>query len=82
MAKSAVIYTTSTCVYCGPVKDFLKQKKIEFEEVNLDTQPERRQELLDATGQMAVPVTIITKDDGSKDVTVGMNLSKLAAAVG
>lgn len=81
MAKSAIIYTTSTCVYCGPVKDFLKQKNIEYEEVNLDATPERRQELLETTGQMAVPVTIITKDDGSKDVTVGMNLPKLAAAV-
>jgi glutaredoxin len=82
MAKQAVIYTTSTCVYCGPVKDFLKQKNIEFEEVNLDEHPERRQELIEATGQLAVPVTIITKEDNTKAVTVGLNLPKLAAAIG
>ncbi|MBI4100951.1 glutaredoxin family protein [Candidatus Microgenomates bacterium] len=82
MPKSAVIYTTNTCAYCGPVKDFLKQKKIAFEEVNLDDQPQRRQELLAITGQMAVPVTVITKEDNSKAITVGLNLSKLAAVVG
>ena len=81
MAKSAVIYTTKTCAYCHPVKDFLKQKSVTFEEVDLDAHPERRQELLSLSGQFAVPVTVITKEDQSKDIVVGFNLSKLAAAV-
>jgi glutaredoxin 3 len=82
MAKNAIIYTTNTCAYCGPVKDFLKQKNVTYEEVNLDEQPERRQELLAISGQLAVPVTVITKDDDAKEVTVGLNLAKIAAAVG
>jgi glutaredoxin 3 len=81
MVKNAIIYTTNTCAYCGPVKDFLKQKNVEFEEVNLDDEPERRQELLDVSGQLAVPVIVVTKDDDSKDVTVGLNLAKLATAI-
>lgn len=81
MAKSAVIYTTKTCAYCHPVKDFLKQKDVTYEEVDLDDQPQRRQELLQISGQFAVPVTVITKDDNSRDIVVGFNLPKLAAAV-
>lgn len=82
MAKDVTIYTTSTCAYCHPVKDFLKQKKVNYTEVNLDNQPEKRQELLQISGQLAVPVTVITKDDDTKEITVGMNLPKLAAALG
>jgi glutaredoxin len=81
MAKDVTIYTTSTCAYCGPVKDFLKQRNVSYQEVSLDEQPERRQELLQLTGQLAVPVTVVTKDDDTKDVTVGFNLPKLAAAI-
>lgn len=81
MAKTALIYTTKTCAYCHPVKDFLKQKSIAYEEVDLDDYPERRQELLQLSGQFAVPVTIITKEDNSKDIVVGFNLPKLASAV-
>ncbi len=81
MAKNALIYTTNTCAYCGPAKDFLKQKGVDYEEVNLDNEPERRQELLDISGQLAVPVIVVTKEDGSKDVTVGLNLAKLASAI-
>lgn len=81
MVKDIQIYTTNTCVYCHAVKDFLNQKQLSYNLVNLDDEPARRQELLDLTGQLAVPVTVVTKDDGSRDVTVGFNPGKLAAAV-
>lgn len=81
MVKDVTIYTTETCAYCGPVKDFLKQRNVSYREVNLDEEPARRQELLQLTGQMAVPVIVVTKDDDTKDVTVGFNLPKLASAV-
>lgn len=52
-----------------------------YEEINLDEHPERRQEVLEMSGAMTVPVTIVTKDDDSKEVVVGWNLAKLAPAV-
>ncbi len=82
MAKQVVIYTTNTCAYCKPIKELLHQKNISFEEVNLDEQPARRQELIAISGQLAVPVTVITKDDDTKDITVGFNPAKLTAALG
>jgi hypothetical protein len=81
MVKDITIYTTNTCVYCVMVKKWLGSKNISYNEVNLDVNPERAQEPVDLTGQLAVPVTVVTKADDSKEVIVGYNLAKLAPAV-
>ena len=81
MVKQVVIYTTNTCAYCRAVKDFFGQKNVRYQEINLDEEPARRQDLLQLSGQLAVPVTVVTKEDNSLDVTVGFNLPKLSAAV-
>jgi glutaredoxin len=81
MVKDITIYTTNTCVYCVMVKKWLGSKNISYNEVNLDVNPERAQEPVDLTGQLAVPVTVVTKSDDSKEVIVGYNLAKLAPAV-
>lgn len=81
MAKNITIFTTNTCAYCVMVKRWLGSKGLSYEEVNLDTHPERQKEAYEISGQLAVPVTIVTKDDDSKEVIVGYNLAKLAPAV-
>lgn len=81
MAKNITIYTTNTCAYCVMVKKWLTSKDISYDEVNLDDQPERTKEALEISGQLAVPVTVVTKTDDSKEVIVGYNLAKLAPAV-
>ncbi len=81
MPKHIAIYTTNTCAYCVMVKRWLQSKDMAFEEINLDVNPERRQEVLEMSGAMTVPVTIVTKNDDSKEVVVGWNLAKLAPAV-
>lgn len=81
MAKNITIYTTNTCAYCVMVKKWLTSKDISYDEVNLDDQPERAKEALEISGQLAVPVTVVTKTDDSKEVMVGYNLAKLAPAV-
>ena len=82
MAKDITIYTTNTCAYCVMVKKWLTAKGFTYSEVNIDEQPERAQEAFEVSGQLAVPVTVITKDDDSREVVVGYNLAKLAPAVG
>ncbi|MBP7820769.1 glutaredoxin family protein [Candidatus Saccharibacteria bacterium] len=81
MAKNITIYTTNTCAYCVMVKKWLTSKNFNYDEVNLDTNPERANEALEISGQMAVPVTVVTKEDDSREVIVGYNLAKLAPAV-
>ncbi len=81
MPKNITIYTTNTCAYCVMVKKWLQAKGHDYEEVNLDLQPDRQKEAFEASGQLAVPVTVVTKQDDAKEVIVGYNLAKLAPAV-
>lgn len=81
MPKNITIFTTNTCAYCVMVKKWLGAKGYQYEEVNIDQQPERQQDAYELSGQLAVPVTIVTKEDDSKEVIVGYNLAQLAPAV-
>lgn len=63
------------------VKRFLQSKGQQYNEVNLDTNPERQKEAQEMSGALTVPVTVVTKDDDSKQVVVGYNLSQLAPAL-
>lgn len=81
MAKNITIFTSNTCAYCVMVKKWLGAKGYNYEEVNIDEQPERQKDAYELSGQLAVPVTIVTKEDDSQEVIVGYNLARLAPAV-
>ena len=81
MPKNVTIFTRDTCAYCGMVKKYLGAKGHEYEEVNLDRNPERQAEAMQLSGALTVPVTVVTKLDDSREVIVGYNLAKLAPAV-
>lgn len=53
------VYSTPTCPYCELLKEFLKEKGIEFEAIDVSQDPQAQQYLLEKTGRMAVPVTEI-----------------------
>jgi glutaredoxin 3 len=72
------VFTTNTCAYCKMVKQFLTLKGKEYQVVNLDDNPEKRQELFEKTGAMTVPITLIEKEDGMEDVIIGFNRARLA----
>lgn len=81
MAKDITIFTTNTCAYCAMVKKWLDAKGHSYQVVNLDEHPERQAEAVQISGALTVPITVVTKQDDTKEVVVGFNLSKLAPAV-
>lgn len=81
MAKNITIFTTNTCAYCVMVKKWLGAKGHVYEEINIDQNPERQAEAMRLSGALTVPVTVVTKEDDSREVIVGFNLAKLAPAV-
>lgn len=81
MVKKITIFTTDTCAYCVMVKKWLGNKGYQYEEVNLNQQPDRQQEAFAISGSLSVPVTVVTKQDDSQEVVVGYNLARLAPAV-
>ena len=58
MAKIKV-YFTPVCPYCVTVKSFLQDKGLEFEEINVAENEAARNEMVEKTGQMGVPVAEI-----------------------
>jgi glutaredoxin len=60
------------------VKQFLTLKGKDYKVVNLDENPEKRQELFEKTGAMTVPITLIERDNGMEDVVIGFNRARLA----
>jgi len=50
------IYVTNACPFCKLAKDFLKENKVEFEEINLEDNEEAVQEMIEKSGQTGVPV--------------------------
>jgi glutaredoxin len=71
------IYTTTTCVYCHMLKDYLRDKNIDFEEVVIDEQPDEIQASIDTCGAMGVPCIHITLDNGIEEKILGFNKTKL-----
>ncbi len=57
MAKPNVkIYTTPTCVYCKAAKEFMKENKINFKEIDVSKNQKAAKEMIEKSGQMGVPV--------------------------
>ena len=82
MPKNITIYTTNTCAYCAMVKKYLDTKSLTYTVVNLDEQPDKRQEAYDVSnGATTVPITVVTKTDDSKEVIIGWNPAKLNPAI-
>lgn len=50
MTASALMYTSALCGYCGLAKALLARKGVAVEEVRIDLDPARRDEMLARTG--------------------------------
>lgn len=81
MSKHVTVYTTNNCAYCLMVKKYLVSKGQAYEEVNVELNPDRRQEVIDFSGARTVPVTVITNEQGQKQVAVGPNYGLIASAL-
>lgn len=55
--NDVTVYTTNQCAYCVLLKNFLAEQEVPFKEVNVETNPEIVQQLIQKTGRMGVPQT-------------------------
>ena len=67
------IYSTPTCIYCQTLKNFLKDKGFEFEDIDVSRNEIALKEMVDKSGQMGVPVIDI---DGQ--IVVGFDKEKIS----
>ena len=53
------VYSTDPCSFCSNAKALLRQRGIEFDEVNLGKDPAGRAELVAKTGMMSFPQIVV-----------------------
>lgn len=71
------IYTTPTCVYCKMTKEFFQKNSIQYTEHNVVEDEKAREEMIQKSHQMGVPVIDV---DG--EIFVGFDRAGLAKALG
>lgn len=75
------IYTTTTCPYCKLEKEYLDSKGIKYDNIFVDQDPKAAEEMVKISGQMGVPFTVITQDDGSKESILGFDKARIDSAL-
>lgn len=80
MAK-VTMYTTTTCPFCKMEKDYLKSKNVSFGEVLVDQDPNEAQKMIEISGQMGVPFTVIIADNGEQVNILGFDKERIDEAL-
>ena len=76
------IYSTKTCSYCYALKSWLQDKKIDFTDYSVDINPIAAQSMVNISGQMGVPFTVIEKDDGTTVHILGFDRARFTSVLG
>jgi len=50
------LFSTPACVYCVTLKEFLKENNIDFEEIDVSKDEKLKEEIIEKSSQMGVPV--------------------------
>jgi len=77
MDKNVTIYSTPTCHFCQMTKEFLKEQGVAYTEFDVAHDLEKRQEMIQKSGQMGVPVIFI-----GPEMIIGFDKERLASQLG
>ncbi|OIP78521.1 MAG: NrdH-redoxin [Candidatus Portnoybacteria bacterium CG_4_8_14_3_um_filter_44_10] len=66
------VYSTPTCPYCVTLKNFLKERGFEFEDIDVSQSQKLLDEMVEKSGQMGVPVV-----DINGEIIIGFDREKI-----
>lgn len=66
--KKVKVFSTPTCPYCHMAKNYLKDNKVSFEDIDVSQDQKQAQAMVEKSGEMGVPQLWI--DD---EVVIGFN---------
>lgn len=75
--KNVTIYSTPTCHFCHAAKEFFKEQNIIFTDYNVSEDSVRRDEMIQKSGQMGVPVIFV-----DNEMVTGFDEPKLRELLG
>lgn len=70
------LYSTNSCPWCTKAKDYLKSQDIDFEELNVQEDMLAREEMINKSHQMSVPVL-----DVNNKIIIGFDKSAIFDAI-
>ena len=77
MDTNITIYSTRTCHSGQMTKDFLKEKSIGYTDFDVAHDLEKRQEMIQKSGQMGVPVIFV-----GPEMIIGFDKERLISVLG
>lgn len=75
--QNVTIYSTPSCHFCHMAKDFFKENNVSFTDYDVAGDAAKRQEMIEKSGQMGVPVIII-----GNELIVGFNKPLISKLLG
>lgn len=75
--STVTIYSTPSCHFCHMAKEFFTEKNVEFTDFDVAADNAKRQEMIEKSGQMGVPVIVI-----DNNLIVGFNKPKIMELLG
>jgi len=66
------VFSTQFCPHCVTLKQFLKENKIEFEDIDVSENRAALEEMIEKSGQMGVPVIEI-----NNEIIIGFNKERI-----
>jgi glutaredoxin len=80
--KDITIYSTATCGFCKMLKSYLNDKGIAYKVKMADEDESIATELYEKSGQLGVPFTVITDEDGSEEKILGFDRQRIDSVLG
>lgn len=77
MPHAVKLYTTPWCVYCKMTKEFFAKNNIQYQELDVASDEQARNEMVQKSGQMGVPVIDV---DGK--IIIGFDQPRLKETLG
>ncbi len=71
-----IIYGTSHCPWCHKTREFLKESKIKFKDINVEDNEKAKKDMIKKSGQLGVPVI-----DINGKIIVGFDESAIRKAL-
>lgn len=70
--RNITVYSTPTCTWCNTLKTYLKERKVQFRDIDVSADPKAAEQMVNKSGQQGVPQTDI---DGQ--VIIGFDKNKI-----
>jgi thioredoxin 1 len=77
VSNKVTVFSTPTCPYCHMVKNYLKEKEVEFEDFDVSADQEKAEQMVARSGQMGVPQLWI-----GDQVVMGFNVPQINMILG